>query len=280
MTLSGFCVCTLRKFGVILLAFLFAPPVFSGVMSIGDGMASKIEKNQAWQRAALSTVDRHVYGVCMPLTILVTASEVNGAPLVEEETNVLGILTGAMFYFRKHQLSNRIPESVIDGYWAPYREESKRIGMQAYFNKYAKFCAEKSIAFVQLIDRGKNEQNVKQSPRLAVQENQDGFRSAVGAIALGQKGGQAPKSRSAPKNIFTGKCSAMYDEYLSLPTDEGHKAFAYRTHPTASGFFCAVSSGLPSVERAERNAETRCFAELTEATGGNLDMTCKIYNSQ
>lgn len=266
---------------LLCLVIWFSVPAFAGVMAIGDSFVQKIQGDETLKKAALTVVTPHVYGVCLPLTVLVTASEVNGAPLNKQQTDALGLLSGAMFYFRQYQLAKGTPEHVLDGIWAPYKDESRRIGMQAYFSKYEKYCLQKALDFVGVVQREKETQNARGSVQSTPPVGGDqSFKAAVGDLAAKQSGKPIKKQAGTKKNIFTGQCYSKYEGYLALAIGEEHKAFAYRTEPNGSVIYCASSLILPTVDRAKRNAETKCFAELIEAAAANENLKCEVYDWQ
>jgi len=119
----------------------------AGVMNVSNDIFNKISTNQQWQKAALATVTPDVYGKCLVFQLMILGSEVNGSPLSEDGTNLVGVLGGALLYYRKYQLAKGVPESTIDQMFAPYHQEGKRLGLQGYVDKYSNYCTTKAIEF-------------------------------------------------------------------------------------------------------------------------------------
>lgn len=234
------------------------------------------ETNKNLQQAALREIDLDTYAVCMPLFTAMFASEIKGVKYSPAVIGHVATLGAAITYYEKYMERQGTPESVFERASQPYRQMFMA-DAQGSFNRFAPQCTKVSTRLIDVTLAQAKQVPPSSSSQQGMQQD---FKAAVGQLVEKKNEKVESRKSAGKKNIFSGQCYGKYKEYLSLAIGEEHKAFAYRTEPNGSVVYCASSTVLPTVDRAKRNAETKCFAELIEASAANENLKCEVYDWQ
>jgi hypothetical protein len=137
----------MKKIIVTTIFTLSSTIAMAGIMDESDKMQRYITNNPKAQKAVTQVVTPEVYGKCVPLVVVVSASEANGGALSKDETVMLGAIGGATAYYRQLQLAKGVSERLLDNQAEPYFQEAKRLSMQGYFSRYENYCITKATSF-------------------------------------------------------------------------------------------------------------------------------------
>jgi hypothetical protein len=128
---------------VLLLVFfkvVLAQNSNTNTMDFGKLAIKSLSNKPAYRNAVASYLTYNDYGICIPLELSIMASEVKGVTFKKDTVQTMGLLWAYLDIFRNNELAKGVPQAALDNSWKPYQQESLN-DQQAYFNKYANYCA-------------------------------------------------------------------------------------------------------------------------------------------